>query len=177
MKIIPGKYIKETSRYVSMCFFCMIRCCWHVVARYTCAASWSRVTQLFHTWFSMILTPNPIVTPARVVLSVMLHLLETQQFDNWGGSCSPSSWCCCSVGRKGGCTNKGYKTMFLLVECPDQELLQHLINGYQCSSWWSVLTRNCYSILPGQAEPREPGQCWPSPQSRRLRGGSSGISG
>ena len=47
----------------------------------------------------------------------------------------------------------------------------------QCSSWWSVLTRNCYSILPGQAEPGEPGQCWPSPQSRRLRGGSSGISG
>ena len=47
----------------------------------------------------------------------------------------------------------------------------------QCSSWWSVLTRNCYNILPERAEPGEPGQCWPSPQSRRLRGGSSGISG
>ena len=42
----------------------------------------SMMTQLVILTFSMILTPNPMVTLARVVLSAMLQFLETQQLDN-----------------------------------------------------------------------------------------------
>ena len=62
-------------------------------------------------------------------------------------------------------------------DTPFLQTMTHFFGIRQCSSWWSVLTRNCYNILPEWAEPGEPGQCWPSPHPRRLREGSSGISG